>query len=101
MPFDLPYTDISGVRVGGDTALFVGAAPTVAPQIVRLDLRSGAHDVLRYSSVVDLDAGYLSEPEAIAFPTSGGATAHGFYYPPANRDFAAPAGERPPLIVRE
>ena len=28
------------------------------------------------------------------------AVAHGFFYPPANRDFTAPAGELPPLIVQ-
>ena len=32
---------------------------------------------------------------------ASGETAHGFYYPPANADFEAPAGERPPLIVAE
>jgi dipeptidyl aminopeptidase/acylaminoacyl peptidase len=26
-------------------------------------------------------------------------TAHGFFYAPRNKDFAAPAGERPPLVV--
>src|SRR5205814_8218909 len=26
-------------------------------------------------------------------------TAHGYFYPPANRDYLAPADERPPLIV--
>ncbi len=26
----------------------------------------------------------------IEFPTTGGKTAYGFYYPPQNKDFAAP-----------
>ena len=26
-------------------------------------------------------------------------TAHGFFYPPQNRDFAAPESEKPPLLV--
>jgi len=98
--FDLPYSDISGVRVSGDAVLFVGSSATLAPQLVRLDIATGAHTVLRMSSVVDLDAGYLSQPEPIEFPTTGGATSYGFYYPPANRNFEAPAGELPPLIVR-
>ncbi len=38
-------------------------------------------------------------PEAIEYPTENGLTAHALFYPPANRDFTAPAGELPPLIV--
>src|SRR5262249_39685607 len=34
----------------------------------------------------------------IDFSTRGG-TAHAFWYPPKNRDYEVPAGERPPLIV--
>jgi dipeptidyl aminopeptidase/acylaminoacyl peptidase len=98
--FELPYSDISGVRVSGDTVLFVGSSATMAPQLVCLDITSGEHTVLRYSSVVDLDAGFISEPESIAFPTSDGATSYGFYYAPENRDYQAPEGELPPLIVR-
>lgn len=98
--FDLPYSDISGVRVSGETVLFVGSSATLAPQLVRLDIGTGEHSVLRLSSVVDLDAGYMSRPESIEFPTADGAMSYGFYYPPANRNFAAPAGELPPLIVR-
>jgi len=98
--FDLPYSDISGVRVSGDTVLFVGSSATLAPQLVRLDIGTGAYSVLRLSSVVELDAGYLSQPETVEFPTADGATAYGFYYPPANRNFEAPTGELPPLIVR-
>ena len=44
-------------------------------------------------------AGYLAIPRAIEFPTDAGGGATRFYYPPANPDFAAPAGELPPLIV--
>ena len=98
--FDLPYSDISGVRVSGDTVLFVGSSATLAPQLVCLDIGTGAYSVLRLSSVVELDAGYLSQPETVEFPTADGATAYGFYYPPANRNFEAPTGELPPLIVR-
>jgi len=46
-----------------------------------------------------VDPGYLSIPEEIAFPTENGLTAYAYYYPPANKDFIAPEGELPPLIV--
>ena len=35
----------------------------------------------------------------VQFPTEGGLTAFGLYYPPKNKDFEAAEDERPPLIV--
>jgi dipeptidyl aminopeptidase/acylaminoacyl peptidase len=48
----------------------------------------------------ELAKGLISRPRRLDFPTSGGATAHAFYYPPANPEFEGPADERPPLIVQ-
>jgi dipeptidyl aminopeptidase/acylaminoacyl peptidase len=45
-------------------------------------------------------ASYLTTVQPVEFPTTGGKTAHGLFYPPHNPDFAAPAGERPPLLVK-
>jgi len=47
---------------------------------------------------VAIDLGYLSTPQAIEFPTENGLTAHAFFYPPQNRDYAAPELELPPLL---
>ena len=43
---------------------------------------------------------YVSIPQPIAFPTGGGETAHGFYYPPFSPEFAAPADEKAPVLVK-
>lgn len=99
-PFEMPYDAISDVEVCGDAVLFVGASATIPPTLVRLDLADGSLTAIKSSSAVPVDAAYLSRPEPVAFPTSGGATAHAFYYPPCNSDFRAPAGEKPPLLVR-
>ena len=40
-------------------------------------------------AAVELDRRFVSVPEAIEFPTTGGRTAHAFYYPPRNRGFHA------------
>ena len=56
--------------------------------------------MLRRSSQVTIEDGYLSIPQAIEFPTENGLTAHAFFYPPQNCDYTAPALELPPLIVR-
>ena len=44
---------------------------------------------------------YISLPEPIAFPTDGGETAHAIFYPPFFPAFAAPAGEKAPVLVHE
>lgn len=80
-------------------ALIVGGAPAVAPVVAMVDLSIGATAILRSSSSLDLDPGYVSDAQAIEFPTEGGLTAHAFFYAPRNRDVTPPEGERPPLIV--
>jgi dipeptidyl aminopeptidase/acylaminoacyl peptidase len=99
-PVATPYTQISSVCARGDTVLFLGSSPTQVSALVQLNLATGDFSVLRQSSELAIDAGYISVPQAIEFPTSNGLTAHAFFYPPANRDFAAPAGEQPPLLVK-
>jgi dipeptidyl aminopeptidase/acylaminoacyl peptidase len=44
--------------------------------------------------------GYLSAPQHLAFPTENGLTAYANFYPPHNPDYAAPAGDKPPLVVK-
>ena len=87
------------LAVTGTTAVVVGGSPTMAPAVTAIDLATGSATPLRASSSHGFDRGYLSEPEAIQFPTGGGLSAHVFYYPPRNRDVSAPPGEPPPLIV--
>jgi dipeptidyl aminopeptidase/acylaminoacyl peptidase len=95
-----PFTSLASLSVGGGTdVVAIGASPTASPAVVRLDVDSGRVDVLKTSREDGVDPAYLSVPEPIEFPTEGGLTAHAFFYPPVNADFAAPAGERPPLIV--
>jgi dipeptidyl aminopeptidase/acylaminoacyl peptidase len=97
---DLPYScfDPPYVRADGSRVAFLGSSPTQARQIVSLDFVTRAVDVHRVSEEVEFGAGYLSVPEAVRFPTEGG-TGYAYHYPPANQDFVAPDGERPPLIV--
>ena len=43
--------------------------------------------------IVDVPSNNLTSlPQAIEFATTGGKTAHGFYYPPTNKGYAAPPG---------
>lgn len=97
---DTPYTAIDSLKVSGNQILFLGSSPTESSAIVQLNLDTGERKVLRNSSQIVLDKGYLSVPQAIEFPTENGKTAYGFYYPPQNKDYQAPEGEKPPLIVK-
>jgi dipeptidyl aminopeptidase/acylaminoacyl peptidase len=96
---DSPYTDIRFVRASPGQAVMRVASPTEAASIVKLDLNTKSFSVLRRSNNLQIDAAYLSQPRAVEFPTEGGLTAHGFFYPPQNRDYCAPEGELPPLLV--
>ena len=99
-PVDIPYTDLGFIRAAEGQAVFRAGSPTSAPAIVRFDLQSRKVETLRRSNNLNLEPGYLSAPEAIEFPTTDGLKAHGFYYAPRNRDYRAPAGELPPLLVK-
>jgi len=98
-PITTPYTAIEGIRVSRSQAVFRAGSPSEPESLVSLDLASGEMRVLRRSSAVAIDPGYLSQPQPIEFPTEHGQTAYALYYPPQNRDYGAPAGELPPLRV--
>jgi dipeptidyl aminopeptidase/acylaminoacyl peptidase len=77
----------------------VAASHTEGWQVAVLDPDGGEAEVVRRGRSLPVDPAYTSLPEPIVFPTEGGLTAHANYYPPANPDFVAPAGELPPLLV--
>ncbi|HLJ58547.1 MAG TPA: S9 family peptidase [bacterium] len=98
-PVEMPYRGAENVRCGKRHAVFIAGSPVAFRAVVRLDLDTGRTEVLRRSAESEPDPTYLSQPEAIEFPTEGGHTAYGYYYAPRNPDFAGPADARPPLLV--
>ncbi len=64
------------------------AAPVIAAPIVVAESLS-----------LSLEAEDIAVPEAIRCRADDGSVVHAFYYAPANRRHAVPAGERPPLVV--
>ena len=93
------YTSIANLQSIPGGVLFNGSSSTESASIVRLDLSTKQFEVVCRSSEIEIDAGYLSVPQAIEFPTEGGLSAYGFFYPPQNRDYTAPADDLPPLLV--
>ncbi|MGG6269622.1 S9 family peptidase [Leptolyngbya sp. AN03gr2] len=99
-PIETPYTSIAGLQVCSDHAVFVGGSSMEPTVIVKYDLNTQQFEVLRRASELKIDPGYLSVPEAIEFPTENNLTAHALYYAPKNKDYTAPEGERPPMLVK-
>ncbi|OCR01761.1 peptidase [Oscillatoriales cyanobacterium USR001] len=95
-----PYTDISGIKAKNNNIVFLAGSPTGFTAIVQLDLTTNQPTILKRSSELTIDSGYLSNPQPIEFPTENGQTAHAFFYPPKNRDYIAPNNQKPPLIVK-
>jgi dipeptidyl aminopeptidase/acylaminoacyl peptidase len=97
---DIPFTDISFVQASPGRAIFRAGSPTQPFAIIEMDLATRATKVLQRSANIQIDAGYVSVAQPIEFPTENELTAHGFYYPPTNRDFTAAPDEKPLLLVK-
>lgn len=97
---NIPFTNIAYLEVQRDQILFTGGSPTQPTSVVQLNIATGETKILQQSSNLDIDKGYLSQPQQIEFPTSNGKTAFAWYYPPQNKDFSAPEDTLPPLLVK-
>ncbi|NES94182.1 MAG: S9 family peptidase [Desertifilum sp. SIO1I2] len=97
---ETPYSSISAPLVSQGKVIFTGGSATEPTAIVQMDLASGEVEVIRQSTRLKVEEGYLSVPQPIEFPTENGLTAYGFFYPPTNQDFRAPEGTKPPLLVK-
>jgi dipeptidyl aminopeptidase/acylaminoacyl peptidase len=96
---DNPYQEIRELRVAGNTVALLGGAPTIALELARFDLSTGTREVLARSIEQLPDAGYLSVPQSVRYPSDNGRNAYAFFYPPCNAAFEPQPGEKPPLMV--
>lgn len=97
---EMPFTDIRYVRALPGWAFFWAGSPTESSSIIQMDLTTHWMKVLRRSTHLEIDPEYISNPSVIEFPTEQELKAYAFYYPPRNREFIAPGGEKPPLLVK-
>jgi dipeptidyl aminopeptidase/acylaminoacyl peptidase len=99
---ETPYTALSGIEAYGDGATLLGGSPRREPEVAVLDLPADGQPLIvpiRTGRDLGLDEAWFSVPEAISFPTSGGALAHALLYRPTNPTATGPEGELPPLVV--
>lgn len=104
-PLEQPFPCISSLAVLNERELaMIAAGPETLPQVVRMNLQGAQLEVLQRAASGRvrklLQKTGIATPEALEFPSSDGRVAHGFFYPPCNRRFRAPAAARPPLLVK-
>lgn len=110
---ETPYTAIgtlSAVQLDGKLKVGTSvSSPSVPSQLVYVDVANSGElpgavkdgwQVLAKSTDLEIDPGYLPEPEVIEYPTNDDLTAFMVYYPPKNKDHSLPPGELPPLLVQ-
>jgi dipeptidyl aminopeptidase/acylaminoacyl peptidase len=102
-PLDLPYCEFGSVKTCGGRIVCGAGSPTGPGAVVIIDPGTGAAETLRQSSAAAADPGlqrYFTAAQHLEFPTEHGLAAFANYYAPHNPDFAAPPGEKPPLVVK-
>jgi dipeptidyl aminopeptidase/acylaminoacyl peptidase len=94
-----PFRRVDSLRVAGDRLACIGSSVAEPPAVALIDLATGAAERVRRASEIALDPQLIAIARPVTFPSAGGNSAYGFFYPPTNPAFRAPPGELPPLIV--
>lgn len=97
-PLTLPYIG-SRIYVTNGKLVYLGSSPTAAGAVVCYDLATGETTLLAQASSLTIDPDDISIAQPIEFPTADNLTAHAYFYPPQNKTYAAPADDKPPLLV--
>ncbi|XP_052768576.1 uncharacterized peptidase YuxL-like isoform X2 [Mya arenaria] len=97
----MDFINLSYVNMTGNGLVYcVAGSPTQFHCVIQVDTQSDKVTVLRESKSLSVDKAYFSIPKEITWTTSGGEKAYGYFYPPVNKDFTAPEGTLPPLLVK-
>lgn len=95
-----PFSNISQLWGGVREAAFVGYYPDRPEAVIRMDYETHTFNVVAGGETKKKpDSKYLSYAQNIKFKSPEGGEVYSYFYPPTNPDFAAPEGEKPPLIV--
>jgi len=83
----------------GDGLAYIATPTTAPPAVTRLAQWGGTPEAVKPAGPAVLTTADISVGEPFTFPTRDGGKGYGFWYPPTNAGFVAPAAEKPPLIV--
>jgi dipeptidyl aminopeptidase/acylaminoacyl peptidase len=89
---------IEQMRSGKECVRFLESFTNKEKALVQLDNATGYPIKTILSKPPLVTSEYISQPVHMAFQSSGH-IAYGFFYPPFNKNYKAPSGERPPLVV--
>ena len=82
----------------GEALVYLALPPDAPPALV-IKQATAPVQTIRAAAPSVLPREGISTGEAIEFPTLDGGIGHAFFYAPRSTDYAAPAGELPPLVV--
>jgi dipeptidyl aminopeptidase/acylaminoacyl peptidase len=91
-------TAAPSLDVAGRNAAAVLNSPDKPSRLALLDLDQRDWRVVRSSSAMNIDAASISTARPVSWIGEQG-TVYGFFYPPRNARYGAPAGSLPPLIT--
>jgi dipeptidyl aminopeptidase/acylaminoacyl peptidase len=93
------FSTIDQVRGSKNNIAFIGHTDSQPGEVVAMNLAAKTSQTLQRAAETDIRATYISSAQHISFETAPDELTHAWYYPPKNPDYAAPAGNLPPLIV--
>ncbi|XP_071159816.1 dipeptidyl-peptidase 5-like isoform X1 [Mytilus edulis] len=98
---DTGFTSHTCMNLTADGQVYcVAGSPTKFECVIRINLETKEVKILQESKSLDMDTGYYSIPEEISWKTTNDDVSYGYLYPPKNKDFVAPEGTKPPLLVQ-
>jgi dienelactone hydrolase len=96
---DSPHNTFSSICADKATACYIAASGNEFSQVIKLDTATLDTESIAGSCSISIDNAYLSKGQSFSFNTRHTDTVYAIYYPPVNKDYEAPPGELPPLIV--
>ena len=93
-----PGVATTSLDVGGRCAAAVLSFPDRPAALALLDLDRDAWDIVRSSFKISIPIDAISLARRVSW-TSEGREIHGYFYPPVNTNWQAPAGTLPPMIT--
>ncbi len=97
---DSPFDDHISLQVYSEhEVVFIGDSFQEPSALVLLDLQTMEYKVIKASFSNPLTEEDISIPQQVEYPISDGRKAYGKLYLPKNKNYSAPEGDKPPLIV--